>query len=78
MKSTAQTFKQARAVKTSASMGKTKLCSGAFVSDTFPLIPPFASRVQELIQENGVSVEMVACAHGNVMPYAQLAYMLGK
>jgi NAD(P)-dependent dehydrogenase (short-subunit alcohol dehydrogenase family) len=37
-----------------------------------------ASRVHELIQENGLSVEMIACAHGNVMPYAQLAYVLGK
>jgi hypothetical protein len=47
------------------------------VSDTFPLIPPFASRVQKLIQENGLSVEMVACAHGNAMPYAQFCHVLG-
>jgi hypothetical protein len=46
--------------------------------DTFPLIPPFASRVHELIQKNGLSVEMIACAHGNAMPYAQFAYVLGK
>jgi hypothetical protein len=37
-----------------------------------------ASRVHELIQENGLSVEMIACAHGNAMPYAQFAYVLGK
>jgi len=48
------------------------------VSDTFPLIPVFASTVHELIQENGLSVEMIACGHGNVMPYAQLAYVLVK
>jgi hypothetical protein len=47
-------------------------------SDTFPLIPPLASSIHELIQENGLSVEMIACGHGNVMPYAQLAYVLGK
>jgi glyoxylase-like metal-dependent hydrolase (beta-lactamase superfamily II) len=54
------------------------LVTADLVSDTFPLIPPLASRVHELIQENGLSVEMIACAHGNVMPYAQLAYVLGK
>jgi glyoxylase-like metal-dependent hydrolase (beta-lactamase superfamily II) len=54
------------------------LFTADLVSDTFPLIPPLASRVQKLIQENGLSVEMVACAHGNAMPYAQLAYALGK
>jgi glyoxylase-like metal-dependent hydrolase (beta-lactamase superfamily II) len=48
------------------------------VSDTFPLIPPLASRVQKLIRENGLSVEMIACAHGNAMPYAQFSYVLGK
>ena len=48
------------------------------VSDTFPLIPALASAVHELIQKNGLSVEMIACGHGNVMPYAQLAYVLGK
>jgi glyoxylase-like metal-dependent hydrolase (beta-lactamase superfamily II) len=47
------------------------------VSDTYPLIPPFASRVQKLIQENGLSVEMIACAHGNAMPYAQFCHVLG-
>jgi glyoxylase-like metal-dependent hydrolase (beta-lactamase superfamily II) len=47
------------------------------VSDTFPLIPPFASRVQKLIQENRLSVEMIACAHGNAMPYAQFCHVLG-
>jgi hypothetical protein len=47
-------------------------------SDTFPLIPPFASRVQELIQENGLSVEMIPCAHGNAMPYARFSHVLGK
>jgi glyoxylase-like metal-dependent hydrolase (beta-lactamase superfamily II) len=54
------------------------LFTADLVSDTFPLIPPFASRVHELIQENGLSVEMIACAHGNAMPYAQFAYVLGK
>ena len=54
------------------------LFTADLVSDTFPLIPPFASRVQELIQKNGLSVEMIACAHGNAMPYAQFAYVLGK
>jgi len=54
------------------------LFTADLVSDTFPLIPPFASRVHELIQENGLSVEMIACAHGNAMPYAQLAYVLEK
>jgi glyoxylase-like metal-dependent hydrolase (beta-lactamase superfamily II) len=54
------------------------LFTADLVSDTFPLIPPFASRVQKLIQENGLSVEMIACAHGNAMPFAQFAYVLGK
>ena len=54
------------------------LFTADLVSDTFPLIPPFASRVHELIQENGLSVEMIACAHGNAMPYAQFASVLGK
>jgi glyoxylase-like metal-dependent hydrolase (beta-lactamase superfamily II) len=54
------------------------LFTADLVSDTFPLIPVFASTVHELIQENGLSVEMIACGHGNVMPYAQLAYALGK
>jgi hypothetical protein len=39
---------------------------------------PITSRVQELIQENGLSVEMIACAHGNAMPYAQFSHVLGK
>jgi glyoxylase-like metal-dependent hydrolase (beta-lactamase superfamily II) len=54
------------------------LFTADLVSDTFPLIPVFASTVQELIQENGLSVEMIACGHRNVMPYAQLAYVLGS
>jgi glyoxylase-like metal-dependent hydrolase (beta-lactamase superfamily II) len=54
------------------------LFTSDLVSDTFPLIPVFASTVHELIQKNGLSVEMIACGHGNVMPYAQLAYVLGK
>jgi glyoxylase-like metal-dependent hydrolase (beta-lactamase superfamily II) len=54
------------------------LFTADLVSDTFCLIPAFASPVHELIQENGLSVEMIACGHGNVMPYAQLAYVLGK
>src|SRR5262249_25550751 len=54
------------------------LFTADLVSDTFPLIPALASRVHELIQVNGLSVEMIACGHGNVMPYAQLAYVLGK
>jgi glyoxylase-like metal-dependent hydrolase (beta-lactamase superfamily II) len=54
------------------------LFTSDLVSDTFPLIPAFASAVHELIQKNGLSVEMIACGHGNVMPYAQLAYALGK
>jgi glyoxylase-like metal-dependent hydrolase (beta-lactamase superfamily II) len=54
------------------------LFTADLVSDTFPLIPVFASTVHELIQKNGLSVEMIACGHGNVMPYAQLAYVLGK
>ena len=48
------------------------------VSDTFPLNPVFAAPVHKLIQENGLSVEMIACAHGNAMPYAQFAHVLGK
>jgi glyoxylase-like metal-dependent hydrolase (beta-lactamase superfamily II) len=35
------------------------------VSDTFPLNPALASAVHELIKENGLSVEMITCAHGN-------------
>jgi glyoxylase-like metal-dependent hydrolase (beta-lactamase superfamily II) len=54
------------------------LFTADLVSDTFPLIPVFASSVHELIKENGLSVEMIACGHGNVMPNAQLAYALGK
>jgi len=54
------------------------LFTADLVSDTFPLIPALASQVHELIQANGLSVEMIACGHGNVMPYAQLAYVLGK
>jgi glyoxylase-like metal-dependent hydrolase (beta-lactamase superfamily II) len=54
------------------------LFTADLVSDTFPLIPALASSVHELIQENGLSVEMIACGHGNVMPYAQLAYVLGR
>jgi acyl-CoA reductase-like NAD-dependent aldehyde dehydrogenase len=54
------------------------LFTADLVSDTFPLIPVFASPVHELIQEKGLSVEMIASGHGNVMPYAQLAYVLGK
>jgi glyoxylase-like metal-dependent hydrolase (beta-lactamase superfamily II) len=54
------------------------LFTSDLVSDTFPLIPVFASTVQKLIQENGLSVEMIVCGHGNVMPYAQLSYVLGK
>jgi glyoxylase-like metal-dependent hydrolase (beta-lactamase superfamily II) len=52
------------------------LFTADLVSDTFPLIPPFASSVHELIQKNGLSVEMIACGHGNTMPYVQLAYVL--
>jgi glyoxylase-like metal-dependent hydrolase (beta-lactamase superfamily II) len=44
------------------------LFTADLVSDTFPLIPVFASTVHELIQENGLSVEMIAFGHGNVMP----------
>jgi hypothetical protein len=54
------------------------LVTADLVSDTFPLIPPFASRVQKLILENALPVEMIACAHGNAMPYAQFGYVLGK
>jgi glyoxylase-like metal-dependent hydrolase (beta-lactamase superfamily II) len=54
------------------------LFTADLISDTFPLIPLFASTIHELIQENGLSVQMIACGHGNVMPYAQLAYVLGK
>jgi len=54
------------------------LFTADLVSDTFPLIPPLASSVYDLIEKNGLSVEMIACAHGNAMPYAQLAYALGK
>jgi len=54
------------------------LFTADLVSDTLPLMPLFASTVSELIQKNGLSVEMIACGHGNVMPYAQLAYVLGK
>jgi glyoxylase-like metal-dependent hydrolase (beta-lactamase superfamily II) len=52
------------------------LFTSDLVSDTFPLIPVFASTVHKLIQEKGLSVEMIACGHGNVMPYAQLAHVL--
>jgi hypothetical protein len=52
------------------------LFTSDLVSDTFPLIPVFASMVQKLIQEKGLSVEMIACGHGNAMPYAQLSYVL--
>ena len=48
------------------------------VSDTFPLNPVLASAVHELIQKNKLSVEMIACAHGNAMPHAQFAHVLGK
>ena len=54
------------------------LVTADLVSDTFPLIPPFASRAQKLIQENGLLVEMIVCAHGNAMPYAQFAHVLCK
>jgi glyoxylase-like metal-dependent hydrolase (beta-lactamase superfamily II) len=54
------------------------LFTADLVSDTFPLIPPLASSVYELIQKNGLSVEMIACGHGNAMPYAQLAHVLRK
>jgi glyoxylase-like metal-dependent hydrolase (beta-lactamase superfamily II) len=54
------------------------LFTSDLVSDTFPLNPALASRVHELIQEKGLSVRMIACGHGNVMPYAQLAHVLGK
>jgi ketosteroid isomerase-like protein len=54
------------------------LFTADLVSDTFPLIPPFASSVYDLIEKHGLSVEMIACGHGNAMPYAQLAYVLGK
>jgi hypothetical protein len=54
------------------------LFTADLVSDTFPLIPVFASSVYELIGKKGLSVEMIACAHGNAMPFAQLAYALGK
>jgi hypothetical protein len=30
------------------------------------------------VQENGLSVEMIACGHGNAMPFSQFAYVLGK
>jgi glyoxylase-like metal-dependent hydrolase (beta-lactamase superfamily II) len=52
------------------------LFTSDLVSDTFPLIPVFASTVHKLIQEKGLSVEMIACGHGNAMPYAQLIYVL--
>ena len=54
------------------------LFTADLVTDTFPLVPVFATTVHELIQENGLAVEMIACGHGNAMPYAQLAYVLGK
>ena len=54
------------------------LFTADLVSDTFPLNPVLASAVHKLIQENGLSVEMIACAHGNAMPYAQFAHVLGK
>jgi glyoxylase-like metal-dependent hydrolase (beta-lactamase superfamily II) len=40
------------------------LFTADLVTDTFPLVPVFASTVQELIQENGLAVEMIACGHG--------------
>ena len=43
-----------------------------------PLNPLFASPVHQLVQKNGLSVEMIACARGNAMPYAQLAHALEK
>jgi len=52
------------------------LFTADLVSDTFPLNPAFASPVHELIQEKGLSVEMIACGRGNA--YAQLAYVLWK
>jgi hypothetical protein len=36
------------------------LVTADLVGDTFPLIPPFASRVQKLILENALPVEMIA------------------
>jgi glyoxylase-like metal-dependent hydrolase (beta-lactamase superfamily II) len=54
------------------------LFTADLVSDTFPLIPDFASAVHKLTQENGLSVEMIACGHGNAMPFSQFAYVLGK
>jgi glyoxylase-like metal-dependent hydrolase (beta-lactamase superfamily II) len=54
------------------------LFTADLVSDTFPLIPVFASSVYELIEKNELSVAMIACGHGNAMPFAQLAYVLGK
>jgi glyoxylase-like metal-dependent hydrolase (beta-lactamase superfamily II) len=54
------------------------LFTADLVSDTFPLIPAFASSVYELIEKNKLSVQMIACGHGNAMPFAQLAYALGK
>jgi glyoxylase-like metal-dependent hydrolase (beta-lactamase superfamily II) len=54
------------------------LFTADLVSDTFPLIPVFASSVYELIEKNELSVAMIACGHGNAMPFAQLAYALGK
>jgi glyoxylase-like metal-dependent hydrolase (beta-lactamase superfamily II) len=54
------------------------LFTADLVTDTFLLVPVFASTVQELIQENGLAVEMIACGHGNAMPYVQLAYALGS
>ena len=48
------------------------------VSDTFPQIHPARRRVIKVIQKNKLSVEMIACAHGNAMPHAQFAHVLGK
>jgi len=54
------------------------LFTADLVSDAFPLIPDFALAVYKLIQEKGLSVEMIACGHGNAMPFSQFAYVLGK
>jgi glyoxylase-like metal-dependent hydrolase (beta-lactamase superfamily II) len=54
------------------------LFTADLVSDTFPLIPVFAKRVHELIRDKGLSVAMIACAHGNAMAYAEFAHVLSK
>src|SRR5260370_5690377 len=43
------------------------LFTADLVSDTFPLIPPFAATVHELIRKNPLWVEMMACGHSTVM-----------